>query len=166
MMTPNTHFCDLKKNCTKWVLGGHHRVKLGFLKNNLFEKTTNIFLQLLAKFWPCMSIFASLLPFSIVRLSNPCKTRKSPFFQILIVKIIDIPEMRIDTDMCFYAKVPRCKQISRSIKSNKIKRNLMKKIFLPEMIEISTFFKTDIAENGQKNDVTMKKNRFLKCKFC
>ena len=37
-------------NRTKWVLGGHHRAKLGFLKKKLFEKIPNICLQLLAKF--------------------------------------------------------------------------------------------------------------------
>ena len=34
------------------------------------------------------------------------------------------------------------------------------------MIEISTFFKTNIAKNGQRNYVTMKKNQFLKYKIC
>ena len=112
-----------------------------------------------------MSIFASLMPFSIFRLSNPARITKSPFSQNFDRKIIKYFKNANRYGYVFFAKVPQCSQLSRSIKSNKINKFIMKKKITIENRNID-FFKTDLTKNQQKDRRHHEKNRFLNYKFC
>ena len=101
-------------------------------------------------FWKVLALYDH---FWVTYAKNLNKTEISSFSQNFDRELINYSGMSTDTDMRFFAKDPQCKKLSRSIKSDKIKKNKWK-------IEISTFFKTDLTKNWKKIDATMKKNRF------
>ena len=80
--------------------------------------------------------------------------------------MIDISRMRIDTDMRFLQKFRNVISFPNQQSLIRSKEMQCKKIFLPQKIKKLLFLKRTLAKNCQKNDATMKKNRFLNYKIC